>query len=286
VTPRDGAHERVYRALLRLYPAAFRERFSDAMVQHFGDQLRDARTGRVRTGVAMTWLRTLGDLAVTAASERVRGDWTVAHSLTAPPSVSTRVLGLAGILSGAFLLVPAFLPALVPFEMTPDLFNLRLVVFNAGAIAIVIGVHRRQVSAARWLAWSAAIPAVLANAWYLALVVRLVGQPGQIGAGDYGPNFLSAAIALWLTDSWFGIVTARLGVVTRLGGLLLAIGSTLAMMGIAQFGLTSEQNPTIFGSLAILGIALNGIAWIALGFDLAMRRRAVEPPAQRVRPGT
>ena len=65
----------------------------------------------------------------------------------------------------------------------------------------------------------------LANAWYLALVVRLVGQPGQPGAGDYGPDFLAAAIALWLTDAWFGAVALRLGGRDAMGGLALAVGS-------------------------------------------------------------
>lgn len=282
---RDAGHERVYRWLLRLYPAEFRARFSDEMVQLFGDQLRDSRTGGAPAGAGRTWLRTLGDLAVTAATERARRDRTVAHSLAAPPSTSSRALGLAGILAGAVLVLPAFLPALVPFEMTPDLFNLRLVLFNAGAIAIVIGVHRRQASVAPVMALLAAVPALLANAWYLALVVRIVGQPGQPGAGDYGPDFFSAGIALWLADAWFGVVALRIAAVTRWGALALSIGSVLAIMGIAQLGLTSEENPTIFGSLALLGVALNGLGWILLGFDLATRRRASEPERQKARPG-
>jgi hypothetical protein len=65
----------------------------------------------------------------------------------------------------------------------------------------------------------------------------------------------------------------RLGVVTRLGALALAFGSTLTIAGIAQFGLTSGEHPTIFDSLALIGIALNGLGWVALGLDVATRRR-------------
>jgi hypothetical protein len=77
-----------------------------------------------------------------------------------------------------------------------------------------------------------------------------------------------------LTDAAFGLVTLRLGVVTRWGALALAIGSVLATTGNDRLGLTSAENPTIFGPLALAGIALTGIGWILLGFDIATRGRA------------
>ena len=200
----------------------------------------------------------------------------MAHSLSVPPSTTSRVLGLAGVLGGAILLWPAFLPGLVPFELSPDFFNLRLVVFNAGAIAIIVGVYRRQAPVAPVQTLVAAVPAFLANAWYLALITRLVSQPGQLGRGDYGPLIFAAAVALWLTDAWFGVVTLRLGLATRWGALALAIGSVLAITGIDRLGLTSEANPTIFGPLALVGIALNGTGWILLGLDIATGRRPTE----------
>jgi hypothetical protein len=40
--------------------------------------------------------------------------------------------------------------------------------------------------------------------------------------------------------------------------------------------LTSPGSPTVFGPLALTGIALNGLGWILLGIDLA--RRAPEAP--------
>ncbi|MEP7081775.1 MAG: hypothetical protein ABI841_02235 [Chloroflexota bacterium] len=270
MTPRGAGHERVYRWLLRLYPAAFRVRFADEMVQLFGDQLRDARTGGAPVGALRTWLGTLGDLAVTAASEHTRRDRTVAHSLTASPSISSRALGGAGILGGAALLA-AFL-----VEIPEGLNIFRLVLFNLGAIAIVVVVHRRQAAAAPKLALMAAVPALLANAWYLAWIVF---------AGEFGLIGFFAGVAMWLTDAAFGLVTLRLGMVTRWGALALAIGSVLAIAGIDRLGLTSPQDPTIFGSLALVGAALNGIGWILLGLAVATRRRASEaqPPRARLR---
>lgn len=276
--PRNARHERVYRGLLRLYPTAFRARFADEMVQLFSDQLRDARTEGAPVGTARTWLRTLGDLAVTATSEHARRDRTVAHSLTASPSTSSRVLGLIGILAGVVLLSAFLLP------IGPGLDLLRIVLFNAGAIAIVIGVHRRQASAAPALALLGAVPALLANAWYLALVVPAIARLYPF-AENGGLVLFAAGVAMWLTDASFGLVTLRLGVVTRWGALALAIGSVLAVTGIDRLGLTSPDNPTIFGPLSQAGLVLNGLGWILLGLDLATRRRAAAGQPQEARPG-
>ncbi len=266
--PREAGQQRAYRGLLRLYPPEFRQRFSDEMVQLFSDQLRDARTGGAPIGPAVTWLKALGDVAVTAASERVRRNRTVAHSLTTAPSLSSRVLGLFGILGGLILIV-VFLG--VPF---PGGLNVvRLSVFNLGAMAIIIGVHRRQASAAPLLAWSAAIPAFLGNASFL--VMTILGTPASGPTG--GLAYDIAAIVMWLGDAAFGLVALRLGAVTRWGALALAVGSVLAVTGLSRFGWTGTADaPTIFYSLALIGVALNGIGWIALGLDVAFRRRPSE----------
>ncbi|MCA1587253.1 MAG: hypothetical protein LC744_00800 [Chloroflexi bacterium] len=69
---------------------------------------------------------------------------------------------------------------------------------------------------------------------------------------------------------------ARTRGVSHLGGLALAVGSLLAIIGIHRLGLTSADNPTILGTLAVAGVGLNGIGWILLGVDVATRRRAPE----------
>ena len=275
--------ERLYRGLLRLYPTRFRARFADDMVQLFSDQMRSARTEGPPVAVVGTWLRAIADLATTAASEHIRRDRTVGHSLTVSPSNFSRVLGLIGILGGLALLLP-FLPMLLPFDLNGDLFNLRLTLFNIGAIAIVIAVHRRQAPTAPRLALLAAVATITANALYLAATVLLVSQPGQPGPGDFGLGYFYVGLALWLTDAAFGVVTLRLGVMARWGAIALAIGSLLAIMGMDRLELTSATNPTIFGSLALAGIALNGLGWILLGLDVATRRRTAEVQPQDARP--
>lgn len=65
-------HERAFRRLVRLYPAAFRAQYEDQMVGLFADQLRDSRTSGTTLAVARLWAHTLIDLVATAPPERLR----------------------------------------------------------------------------------------------------------------------------------------------------------------------------------------------------------------------
>jgi hypothetical protein len=268
---RETGHARVYRALLRLYPAPFRTRFADEMVLLFSDQLRDALDERAAVGTLTTWTRTIGDLLVTATTEHLRNDRAVPGSFAVPPSNLTRLLGVLGVLGGAVILV-AFLP-FVPWSA--DLFNLRLVLFNLGTIAIVIAVYRRQVVVSPLLAASAAVPAVIANLWHLIMTVIAVSQPAELGVDGYGPVYIAASTAMWLSDAWFGLVALRLGGVGRVGALAVTIGSMFAFLGMANvldfLGYSLAQ---VVGALAIPGIAVMGLGWVILGADLATRRRS------------
>jgi hypothetical protein len=204
----------------------------------------------------------------------------VAHSLATSPSTSSRVLGLVGVLGGAVLLA-AFV-----VDIAPDLNVFRLVLFNAGAMAIVLAVHRRQASAAPKLALLAAVLAFVTNVWYLSMVLLAVGRSqSPLGDSDFGLVWFFAGVAMWLTDAAFGLVALRLGLVSRWGALALTIGSLLAITGIDRLGLTSSTNPTTFGPLSQVGIVLNGIGWILLGLDVAIRRRLLPTQPQGVPPG-
>lgn len=70
-TPRPLAFSlRLYRALLRAYPPAFRREHGAAMVQLFRDGCRDAYRERGGAGLFVVWRHTLGDLCVSALRER------------------------------------------------------------------------------------------------------------------------------------------------------------------------------------------------------------------------
>lgn len=188
-------------------------------------------------------------------------------------TASTRLLGGAGILGGAVLLA-AFV-----IEIPPVLNDARLVMFSLGAIAVVVGLNRRELPTSRTLLRVASIAAVIANAWHLSMVVLSIGRASPF-AGDFGLVSYYAGLAMWLADAAFGAAALRSGVASRWGPLALAIGSVLAIAGMDRFGLTSPWNPTIFGPVALTGVALNGLGWILLGLDLASGGRLVVPNAR------
>ena len=170
---------------------------------------------------------------------------------------------------GGAILVAAFLP-FIPWG--PDVFNLRLVLLNSGAMAIVIAVHRRQAPVAPNLSLLAVVPVLLANAWHVVMIVGIVGKPGPPGVGDDAPAYAWSLGAVWLTGAWFGLVALRLRAVTRWGAIALAIGSVLTIFP-GMSPLVRGPYGAILTPIALAGIGLIGIGWIVLGLDVALRRR-------------
>lgn len=62
--------DRVFRALLRLFPAEFRGDFGEEMSEDFRDQHRAAARARGARGLTMLWIRTLADLIARAPREQ------------------------------------------------------------------------------------------------------------------------------------------------------------------------------------------------------------------------
>ena len=268
-----SAGERLARFLLRLYPEPFRTRFGDDLVQLTCDVLRDARAGRPgSSGVLVTWLRVILDVLATAPSEHLN-QRRVAHSLSRPASTVTKALGLLGIVGGAFLLA-ALIPNL-PWNWV--VFNLRLVPFEAGAIAIVIAIHTLQAGRSHRLSLVVSVPAILANAWHLVMTILFVGRPQPpLPDPEFRPLYALAAMSMWLANAAFGLVALRLGIVSRWGSAALTTGSILAASGF--YGLETSPLAELVPTLSLIGIVLVGVGWIVLGIAIATRRRPVEPP--------
>ena len=83
--PRDG-HERAFRALLLLYPRAFRDDFGDAMVEFFRDRLSDERAVHGALGTLAIWGRAITDTLHHAPLERLDAiRRAIAQTLAPPP---------------------------------------------------------------------------------------------------------------------------------------------------------------------------------------------------------
>ena len=194
----------------------------------------------------------------------------MAHSLTEPPSIPTRALGVIGVFGGVALVL-AFVPNL-PWIW--DFVAVRLVLFNVGAIAIGLAVYRAGALGSGRASLTVAGAVILANAWYLIMVIAGIGRP-QFPEAD--PDFrliaFYAGVAMWLTDAVFGYVIWRVGTMARWVGLALAVGTLFAFTGMDRFELVRGDLAWFWTPAALIGVGVNGLAWIALGTAVATRRR-------------
>src|ERR1035438_5674918 len=112
---------RLYRLLLKLYPARFREEFGAPLERQFADEYRDAETA---AGRAWLWLRALADLAVTIPAELLREIGQdlryaarVYRKRALTPLLALSALALAiGATTGVFSVVNALLIRSLPFR--------------------------------------------------------------------------------------------------------------------------------------------------------------------------
>jgi hypothetical protein len=246
------------------------------MVQLFSDQLRDARAGRAKNGVARTWMSSLTDLATTAVGEHLRKDRSMAQSLaTFEPTRTMRLLGLLG-LAGGTLLLWAFV-SLNPFA--DEGANLtRLLVFSLGGAGIALAFYGRQASVSPLLALAATAYVVIAGIWFAAWLV-LERQVSSPFSGTFGLVHFLASVALWTSAAVYGAAVLRIGVAwrgmprwaavaTRVGSASL-LGSAVAWIGDDRLGLVNagETGP-LWSSIATAGVVLNGLGWVLLGLVL------------------
>jgi len=183
------------------------------------------------------------------------------------PSRRARLAGLLGVVGGAGLLA-AFV-----IEIPPWLNDVRVALFFVGAMAVAAAAYPLLARTGLGSARVAVGLVLVANAWGLAMGAISAAFAIPVGPGTFGVAYFWAGLAWWLADALFGFVALRVGGWARLGAAALAVGSLLAILGMDRLELTTRDNPTIFLSLSLTGIALNGVGWIVLGLWLAIRRR-------------
>jgi capsular polysaccharide biosynthesis protein len=94
--------ERIYRRLLKLYPASFRATYGEAMIQHFRDQCRDAKNSNRLFSVTRFWFAILSDTLIAATRQRL--------SKQRQPKPNTTSDVMKKIPSFRFLLAAFFVP--------------------------------------------------------------------------------------------------------------------------------------------------------------------------------
>jgi len=128
---------KLYRRLLRLYPASFRQEYEGAMDRQFRDEQSDAKGWKEKVAL---WLHALGDVATSAPRELARElsqDLRFAlrvycrRPVSAVIAIGTLALAV-GASTGVFSVTSALLLRSLPFGDAPRLVELRFSPFSAG----------------------------------------------------------------------------------------------------------------------------------------------------------
>ncbi len=258
--------DHLYRALLILYPRAFRREFGPHMAQVFGDACRQVEGERGPSGILILWVSIVGDLAVTALHERLLEG---IHMPRLSRSMVVRAGGAAALLGGALLLL-SFLShpsgparAVVPGSIACLMFGM------VGLHALLWGREGRL----------GAIGFVLVG---VGLALGFIGMTGSV-LGVLDPNpaapiintgehaglvFIGAGMLLW------GVVAFQVQALGRWSVMPLVIG-LLSLTGIVFL------LPDAFAAMehSVLPLVF-AASWIPMGYALLTRRSAASavPP--------
>jgi hypothetical protein len=119
---------RVFQALLRLYPRAFRERYSEEMTRVFQESLSSQGSS------FGFWIRTFWDVISSAGRERILGGWNMRNGLV-------RIGGIATVIHGLVLPLLAILLMTKTWEPTKPIGGMMLftnLLFNGGLLPLIV----------------------------------------------------------------------------------------------------------------------------------------------------
>ena len=278
--------ERLYSALLNLYPPTFRAMYGQQMRLTFRDACRVAYRQGGTLGLLALWIPTLFDLLKSALEERGRQGEIIMFK--------ERLIALAGpltILVGSMWVVVSLSDFLLRIglggdEKFWDLFvaflSLPFFLSFVPLLFALIGTGLRYHQAAGvpgkvGLALSVAgcagvIVAVLANL-LLGSVAPEVGQPSWL-------NYAAVVCLLSIRIGYilFGVDALRYRLLPRWNLLPLLLGSTVVLsFGFEWFGVPAFL-PSQW-AIPFLHFALTGVCWVLLGMAMMDQSREPQPTA-------
>ena len=283
----QGKHpmsERLYAALLILYPKKFRAAYGQQMRLTFRDACRVAYHRNGSGGLLALWLPTLLDLFKSALEERARqGEITMSKE---------RLIALAGplsILVGVVWLVPAIVDfalrsALPRTERFWDLFlSLWSFAFFLSFVPLLfalIGTRLRfhasagplgRLGLALSVAGCAGLTASLLAYLLLSRAAPEVGQGPWVGYAAW-----LCLLSIWTGYILFGVDALRYRLLPRWNLLPLLLGSTVVLsFGFEWFGVPALL--PLQWATPSLQFGTTGACWVLLGIAMMDQRREAQP---------
>lgn len=283
----------LFRALLLLYPARFRRAYGEPMRQVFRASLLDAAQRGGAAGIAQLWLRTLGDLLLTALAERLE------FAMTQAPSALYRATGLVSLIGIVAWIIGPILLGLglaLTGSMQSSSVGMMMMLLPVGWLFFVIGFVGLYSWLAKQVGWLVWIPGALAIATLLVMIVAALywGYNSQIGVSSEGNttvvNLTQASAvnqaldyeayqASYLAYPALGLMLLATGLLALRSATSRAAARTLLVMGalaVVYYFFTDMGAPPLLrntGTPGVLGMAAGSLAffgawligWLRLG---------------------
>lgn len=278
----SSVSERLYGALLYLYPKEFRAAYGEQMRLTFRDACWVANRRNGLGGLLLLWLPTLLDLFKSALEERARqGEITMSKAklmaLAGPLTIVVGALWLAasigdfafqtGLLSDEALLgfvsIPFFLSFIpLPFALIGTQLRFHSSASGLGRLGLALSV-----------AGSAGVLIAMLASILLGITAPEGGEPSWV-------NFVAVVCVHSIRIGYilFGVDALRYRLLPRWNLLPLLVGSTIVLgLALDWFGVPAFL-PTEWAD-PFLHFALTGAFWVLLGIALMNPRREPQPAA-------
>jgi hypothetical protein len=266
-TPLMTLSERIYRALLILYPAEYRLEYGALMAQVFRDVSRDAYRSQGMIGLAFWWCATLLDLTRTVIEQRKK--------VTMSKSTLIQLTGILLVIGGTFWGLAAF------SQFQPDnhytyygVYQILILLAAPGILLIglgCIGLALRYESAlgtlGKWLLYLSGIGAMM-------MAVSFVAMSIQDSLWDI---WMASSTFHVIALTTFGLLHLRKPALPIFRALPLQIASGWIVVMTGVFVRIFPQ--TTANLLAFLMFFGMGLAWLAIGLAVHRQQSQVVPAA-------